>query len=1638
MSITKVILDRQAVVQVLTFGGPGSPAQVTLHRGGAPLAQVLLENQGSEHIAGNLTLDGALNLSPIGLASLPFGWLSGLTPPSNAIGVEGQNYYQSTTGQVYKKTAGVWNLDFTISGSGATAGAQYLLGVADPGLPSGRVALSSPSIAVNTSVANAVVFERTALLGDVTATQNSSVTTIAPGVVTNVKLADMPGLTIKGNPNAGVSAPSDLTATEVKTLLAIAPGDIAGLAPIASSGSASDLTSGTIPAARQTGLTGDVTVPAGSDVATIPAGSITFAKIQPVAANAALGRSASTPGDVTETVIGPSELFGRGASGDLAPIVLGTNLSMTGTTLNATGGGGGGAPTTAEYLVAVADATLTNERVALSSNSIDVDFTTAGQARFHRAALTGDVTAAAGDNATVIANGVVTNAKLADMPANTFKGNNTGASAVPLDLTAAQVKAALAISASDVSGLAPIATSGSAADLTTGTVSAARFPAQTGDVTSAAGTFSSTIAPNVVTNAKLAQAPAFTFKGNATGAAGNVQDLSVGQAKTLLFITPSDISGLAPIASSGSASDLTTGTLAAARLPAFTGDVTTVAGTSVTTIAPQSVTYAKIQNAGANTVITRANSASGTVGETALGLSELLGRGSTGDIAPIVLGANLSMTGTTLSAAGGGAPIGAEYLVVSPDATLTNERFFSASTTNTFNVSVPGQFSVERAALTGDVTAPQNSNATTIANGVVSNAKLATMPANTVKVNATNAAASPTDLTLAASELLGRGSAGDISAITLGTNLSMSGTTLNATAGGGGAPTGAEYIVATADPTLTAERVATSSASITVNVGTAGQAAFERAALTGDVTAAADSNATTIAAGVVTNAKLAQAPANTLKGNNTGAAAQVADLTPTQVKTMLAITSADVSGLATIATSGSAADLTTGTLSAARLPALTGDVTTTAGSAATTISPAAVTYAKIQNVSAEAVLTRAANTSGTVGETILGLSQLLGRGDSGDIAPITLGTNLTMSGTTLNAASGGGGAPVGAEYLVATPDATLTNERAFSSSTTNTFNVATPGQFAVERAALTGDVTAAQNSNATTIANNVVTNAKLAQAPANTIKGNNTGATANEADLTVAQVKTMLAISAADVSGLATVATSGSAADLTAGTLAAARLPAFTGDVTTTAGSAATTIANGVVTNAKLATMPANTFKGNNTGATAAPADLTAAQVKTALAITAGDVSGLAAVATTGSAASLTGTLAAAQLPAFTGDVTSGPNNAVNVIAAGVVTNAKLATMPANTVKVNATAATAAPTDLALAANQLLGRGSTGNIEPIILGTNLSMTGATLNAAGGSGAPGGATTQVQFNNAGAFDGNAGLTFDPATQTLGMLGTDPEIVMAVSAADTPAPAAGRIALFADEVAGDIVWMRRSPVGLAMPLQDSLAFKNFKSVVPGTGTGLTTGTSGIGASFTNVGTLANPGLAATNLGTQTRRVTFSTGATAGAMASHRQQMTEVWRGNAAGLGGFRLVMRLGMNTFQAGQRGFFGIQSSVIAPTNVDPLTSSAGAKIGIAFNTNTGNWQIIHGANLAAPTVINTTIPINITSMLDLIIFCAPNAANMNVKLIDLSTGTRFSVTPVTNLPDNTLFLAPQFWITNNAAAAAVIANFYKWTLESDY
>lgn len=161
-----------------------------------------------------------------------------------------------------------------------------------------------------------------------------------------------------------------------------------------------------------------------------------------------------------------------------------------------------------------------------------------------------------------------------------------------------------------------------------------------------------------------------------------------------------------------------------------------------------------------------------------------------------------------------------------------------------------------------------------------------------------------------------------------------------------------------------------------------------------------------------------------------------------------------------------------------------GDITVSATGATFTVDNDVVTYAKMQNVSAA--------------------SKLLGRGDSGsgDVQEITLGSGLTMTGTTLSSSGGGGGAPTDADYLVKTANGSLSAERVVGDSTTVTANWGTAGAVSFERAALSGDVTASANSNTTAIASNAVTFAKFQTISTDKLLGRSTAGTGNVEEIT--------------------------------------------------------------------------------------------------------------------------------------------------------------------------------------------------------------------------------------------------------------------------------------------------------------------------------------------------------------------------------------------------------------------------------------------------------------------------------------------------------------------------------------------------------
>ena len=446
--------------------------------------------------------------------------------------------------------------------------------------------------------------------------------------------------------------------------------------------------------------------------------------------------------------------------------------------------------------------------------------------------------------------------------------------------------------------------------------------------------------------------------------------------------------------------------------------------------------------------------------------------------------------------------------------------------------------------------------------------------------------------------------------------------------------------------------------------------------------------------------------------------------------------------------------------------------------------------------------------------------------------------------------------------------------------------------------------------------------------------------------------------------------------------------------------------------------MAANTLKGNNTGVTAAAADLTAAQVKTMLAIAAADVSGLGALATASTvnlSTQATGVQQAAQEPAHTGDVTNPAGSLALTIAANAVSNAKLATMAANTVKANATAGVASPSDVALAASQLFGRGATGDIAPITLGTNLSMSGATLNAAGA----GGAATQLQFNNAGAFGGATDILVENSQLRL------------PTASGTTAPAVGGTKLIGLTGAGRTVPAFLSQDSVVRDLQTSLARS---SVLIWKAMPVSANFSQIGGAIPVVtGTATAALVAATNLVTYTPRVEFlvTTAATT-AVAGFYSWFTLVTAGGpSAGRGGFHFIGRWGPATGVATttNRAFFGLANTVGAPTDVEPSTVISCVFMG--WDAADANIQIMHNDGIGTCTKIDlgAAFPVSVTdraALYELELF-SPKGITQSVswQVTDLNSGAKASGTISTDLPTTATLLAPRGWMSAGGTSSVI-------------
>jgi hypothetical protein len=283
-----------------------------------------------------------------------------------------------------------------------------------------------------------------------------------------------------------------------------------------------------------------------------------------------------------------------------------------------------------------------------------------------------------------------------------------------------------------------------------------------------------------------------------------------------------------------------------------------------------------------------------------------------------------------------------------------------------------------------------------------------------------------------------------------------------------------------------------------------------------------------------------------------------------------------------------------------------------------------------------------------------------------------------------------------------------------------------------------------------------------------------------------------------------------------------------------------------------------------------------------------------------------------------------------------------------------------------------------------------------------------------------------------------------LVLPGQASDPAAPASGNGRLYARTFAGQPMPWWRAPTGASLALSPHLGLRNIRLWRGGAGSAGSNFAVQIGAMpYTGASPTAPtiPALASTNLLTQTRRSTISTGASAGGLAYIRSDQAHVWRGNAAGLGGFLAVFRFALSgTLQSGLRAFAGLVDVTSNPTNVDPTTTSTPGGIGLACNANSGNWSLAHNVTGTGRTAIGLggNFPVNNTDLLELALWCEPNGSSISYQVTNLSAGNTNSGTISSNIPASATFLAPAVWVTNNATAAAQTLDFVGVYIETEY
>jgi hypothetical protein len=343
-------------------------------------------------------------------------------------------------------------------------------------------------------------------------------------------------------------------------------------------------------------------------------------------------------------------------------------------------------------------------------------------------------------------------------------------------------------------------------------------------------------------------------------------------------------------------------------------------------------------------------------------------------------------------------------------------------------------------------------------------------------------------------------------------------------------------------------------------------------------------------------------------------------------------------------------------------------------------------------------------------------------------------------------------------------------------------------------------------------------------------------------------------------------------------------------------------------------------------------------------------------------------------------------------------------------------------------------------IVPVVVpgtpGTNERTTTGDIAALAPSTPPGGAARQVQFNNgSGGFGGSTRTTID----TAGVLRLEFPQVGDPLTPSPPSTADPAVLVFAREFAKRGLPCFVGSSGLDTPVQPHLGFSKIGTFNPGGSATSLPGIFGI-PQFSSSGTVTNRTPAfGSGLLASLRRLGLNTAVAANNSAGFRLNSLVFWRGDAPGLGGFFITWRFGLAAMNADGRLYQGLIGST-ALVSGDP--SSNVNLIGLGKDAGDTNLQIMHNDNAGTATKIDlgSAFAVNVDIVWELVLFAAPNAAEVHYMVRRLNHATAPVVgTITTDLPaaDQGLGWNSAF-NTGPTTATAVLGDVINGTFDTDF